>query len=187
MIASIVQRCTIYPFPVRSNPRFYPSSANIEQFVSRYAADYSSLKTFLPPLAYMNALVEFLTGGVRSRGCHVPEAVIGSQGDGTLEACTCGPVKTLGTVLGPAGISTYDRIGSDSCYAATKDPATSPPCCRDCFTHYDIVNLFIEGQISVDELERIDLFAVPEVLREILALRADFELAKRRARLHSGG
>ena len=178
-ISSSVHRCTIYPFPVRSNPRLYPSAATITQFVSRYATDYSSFETFLPPRAYMNALVEFLTSGIRSRACYVPEAVVGSHGDGTLEACTCGPVKRLGNVLDSAGTSAYDRIGVDSCYAATQDPTASPSCCRDCFTHYDIVNLFIEGQISVDEIERIDLFTVPEVLREMLALRAAFATARR--------
>lgn len=176
-----IGRCTIYPFPVRGNPGIFPSPEQVDAFVARFHSAYPSLRPFLPPLAYMKALNTFLATGVRTVGCHVPDAVMGSHGDGMLEACTCGPVKTLGNVLGPNGIETYGRVGADPCYEATRHISTSPACCNDCFTHYDIINLFIEGDISIDELERLPFFAVPDVLQQIVALRRSSTASEERS------
>jgi hypothetical protein len=90
-------------------------------------------------------------------------------------------VKTLGNVLAASGADYYDRIGTDPCYEAVKSPATSPGCCHDCFTHYDVVNLFVEGRISADEMQRLPFFSVPGVLQELLRLRERFEATQ-----HSG-
>jgi MoaA/NifB/PqqE/SkfB family radical SAM enzyme len=159
----------VYPFPVRGKPEMLPSKNQIELFCLQMPAAFATNKALLPPEAYMNALCAFLRTGTRSNGCSVPYAVVGSNGDGTIDACTCGPVKVLGNVLNGDSATTLQRIESDSCYEGVRNLTSQPSCCADCFTHYDIINLFIEGLIDEQEMAKLPFFGTP---RLIAALRA---------------
>jgi sulfatase maturation enzyme AslB (radical SAM superfamily) len=162
----------IYPFPVRGNPGMVPSRDQVEAFCLKMPTLYAEHEVLLPPKAYMDALCEFLLHGSRRFGCSVPYAVVGSTGDGTLDACTCGPVKVLGNVLDGDGTATLGRIERDACYAEVQDPSLRPHCCDDCFTHYDIINLFVEGAITEQELARLPFFGTPKILAVLSAVKA---------------
>lgn len=169
--------CTIYPFPVRSHPKLFPRPDQIKLFKQVLEDSFLLIKHLLPPIQYFYSLIEFMKAGKRMKGCYVPHTVLATSGDGQLEACTCGPVKTLGNVLSSNADDAYNRVRRDSCYDNVKEPYLSPTCCRDCFTHYEIINLFIEGAISVAELKTMAFFAVPEVIDRLIAMKEEMSVA----------
>jgi MoaA/NifB/PqqE/SkfB family radical SAM enzyme len=167
---------TVYPFPVRSHPELLPSKRDVGQFEEMFLGSYLELRPVLPPRAYFEELIRFMRSGKRTRGCHVPHAVVGSSGDGRIDACTCGPVKNLGNVLAEgAGDDPVEKIGKDRCYTDVLKADLSPVCCSDCFTHYDVINLFIEGQVSVAELMVMPFFAVSGLIEELTRIKAEMD------------
>lgn len=168
-----VRVCTIYPFPVRSHPELFPGPEQIETFEEEFKTSLSSVKHLLPPVQYFYALIEFMKSGKRNRGCYIPYTVLATSGEGELVVCTCGPVKTLGNVLAANPDEAFEKVGEDECYKILTEPDISPPCCRDCFTHYDIINLFIEGRISIEELKAMPFFAAPEVSERLVAIKRE--------------
>jgi len=149
---------------VRANPELFPSNIQIKSFEEAFKNHFTEYEHLLPPVQYFSSLIEFLKIGKRTKGCYVPHNVLATSGDGLLDACTCGPVKTLGNVLTMNADDLYNRIEKDPCYNNVKEPTLSPICCHDCFTQYDMINLFFEGDISKEELGRYDFYAVPEVI-----------------------
>ena len=168
-----VRQCIIYPFPVRSYPELFPLSDQVDFFARNLKNKFPLVKNLLPPIQYLNSLIEFMKVGKRTKSCYVPYLVLATYGDGQLEACTCGSVKTLGNVLSD---NPYSKIGHDPCYNNVINPDLSPQCCRDCFTHYDIINLFLEGNIPSAKLRTIPFFATPEVINKIIAMKKEMEV-----------
>ena len=173
----------VYPFPVRGKPEMLPSKKQIELFCIQMPAAFASKKTLLPPKAYMNALCAFLRTGTRPTGCSVPYAVVGSNGDGTIDACTCGPVKVLGNILRGDSVTTLQRIENDPCYEDVRNLTTKPPCCADCFTHYDIINLFIEGVIDENIMAKLPFFGTPRLFAALRAVKETAASGKVRPQL----
>lgn len=169
-----LQQCTIYPFPVRSYPELFPQLNQINLFAQTLKNKFSLFKHLLPPIQYLNSLVEFMRIGKRTKGCYVPYVVLATYGDGRLDVCTCGSVKTLGNVL--SSNNPYQKIRCDPCYNNVINPDLSPLCCKDCFTHYDIINLFLEGDISTTNLKTLPFFAAPEVINKLVAMRKEMGL-----------
>lgn len=180
VINNLIQRCIIYPFPVRSHLELFPQPTQINLFIQNLEKKFSSLKHLLPPIQYLNALIEFMKNKKRIRGCYIPYIVLATYGDGQLDVCTCGSVKNLGNVL--LSTAPYSRIRSDSCYNNIINPNTSPSCCKNCFTHYDIINLFLEGDISITKLKTIPFFAAQEIIKKLIATKKEMKvyLSKRR-------
>ena len=175
-VSQRVSAGTVYPFPVRSHPELLPSKSELVQFEETFASRYLELRRILPPRAYFEGLIRFMRSGKRMGGCYVPHAVLGSSGDGRIDACTCGPVKNLGNVLGEgAGNDPVEKIRTDRCYADVLKPDLSPDCCRDCFTHYDVINLFIEGYVSATELMEMPFFAVSGLIEELTRIKVEMK------------
>ncbi|MGA9347576.1 MAG: radical SAM protein [Anaerolineae bacterium] len=177
-----LRECIVYPFPVRSNPELFPHPDQIETFEQAFKENFLSVKHLLPPIQYFHALIEFMKSGKRLKGCYVPHVVLATSGDGQLEACTCGPVKSLGNVLATSVSEAFMRVGKDPCYDSVREPDLSPVCCHDCFTHYDIINLFMEGGISVRELKTMPFFNAPEVIDKLIAIKEELDLSKSEVR-----
>lgn len=170
---AVSERALVCPFPVRGNPDMLPSQKQVEEFCLKMPEAYADHETLLPPVAYMADLCECLRIGRRRSGCSVPYAVVGSSGDGTLDTCTCGPVKALGNVLAGDGSAALDQIEKDASYASVQNLSLMPNCCDDCFTHYDIINLFIEGAITELEMAKLPFYGTPRIIAELRAVKAN--------------
>lgn len=171
MHREVLERALICPFPVRGNPDMMPSQKQVEEFCLKMHEAYADYEALLPPAAYMAELCESLRIRRRRSGCSVPYAVVGSNGDGTLDVCTCGPVKVLGNVLEGDGLAAMNQVEKDASYANVQEPSLRPSCCDDCFTHYDIINLFIEGAITEPEMARLQFYGTPRIMAELRAVK----------------
>lgn len=169
-INSLVKKCTIYPFPVRSHRELFPLPLQIEVFALTLKEKFSSFKHLLPPIQYFNSLVEFMKNRKRTKGCYIPYLILATNGNGLLDVCTCGTIKNLGNVLSFKNRSEnpYFKIEQDPCYNKIISPKLAPACCKECFSHYDVINLFLEDLISVAELKTMPFFATEEIIDRLI-------------------
>jgi len=148
----------VFPFPVRPFEGLVSSCrpaslGSIESMEQKLSDRYENFHEILPPVEYMFRMFEFMKGVKRRWKCYVPKLVY-AEGP-TLEKLICpclGHTKpsennnTLKGNLKPGkldGVSFIDRR------------------CFECFTHYEVLNLFKDGLISIKDLKRIPSFSLP--------------------------
>lgn len=131
-----------WPFPVRGNPEYLPSQQQIDTLEGFFLADNRE-SAILPPKPYLDRLIDFLRNGKRRWSCYVPNFVLASWEDKPLGICPCEDIGSLGWVW------EFQNLSKKSQSFSIDD---LPPQCMDCFTHYEIYNLFVEKAISFDEM-----------------------------------
>lgn len=148
--------CVCYPFPVREN-RLYgrgkslkPSKKDAEKSIGRLIDGFSSFCRSLPPKVYLESLMQFMLEGERGI-CHVPETIMGISPESDLLKCPCSGTQKIANILS-GGKEAFDR------YFAQRSSGGYDKECKDCFTHYEVMNLFLENKITEIEMNQLPLF-----------------------------
>jgi MoaA/NifB/PqqE/SkfB family radical SAM enzyme len=152
-LADVVPRATLYPFPVRGRPDLFPEAAPLERLLD--AVQFSpAMRSVLPPLGYLRSLVDFIRAGVRQRRCYVPLFVRGFFDTGDVQMCPCEDLGSVGDLW--SGYN-EDRLQGAAikkfCVASDIDPK-----CRQCFTHYEVLNLAFEFHELIPVSPPVPLF-----------------------------
>jgi len=165
-LSSEIENFVCFPFPVREfptkkNSELKPTPQDADKF-SRAALSHK-YRRYLPGQAYMERLVRFLITRKREWGCYVPHVNIGINPHGDLMACSCGPKEILGNIFTDpeSAFEHKARMGKDKVWQE----------CENCFTHYEVLNLFFESSISLGELVRIPTFKSKEVRDKLSRLK----------------
>lgn len=139
--------------------------ANLERLLSCYER-YSSI---LLPAAYYQYLIEFLkSGGKRAVRCYIPYFMLQLFSTGELTPCPIVWNSSLGNVLEPESLP--QSLYGEKIYSLLNHPKSRLPFCKGCSSSYDILNLYMAGRISTEELAGIKLFSPPSTqarLKEI--------------------
>ncbi|MFA5856781.1 MAG: radical SAM protein [Candidatus Pacearchaeota archaeon] len=140
-----------YPFPIREN-RLYGSGKNMFPLKKDIETNLMDLKQkhphSTPPIQYIESLMDFMLESKRSI-CYVPLNVLGVSPEGDLLKCPCSGTRVLANIFEKEGFEKFNSSKSIGGY----DPE-----CKDCFTHYEVINLFIDGKISAEEMNHLPLF-----------------------------
>ena len=143
----------IYPFPVR----FFRGDLSINtenaKIIHRVLED-QEIADILPPRAYLEELLVAITGQ-RIVGCYLPLLAISGSEDGSINLCPCAMLKARGNLLteiiAPLELTMAAQDARDVLNFEYR-------ACKSCFTHFDIVNLFIENRISESEMQKSGMF-----------------------------
>ena len=156
-------------FPVRGSVRapYFPDRRDAEG-VLRLIERHQDYEHILPPVAYLERLYEFMKTGRRFWNCKIPFAVMGSYGEGIVNLCTCSrKLPSLGNVLldGPKEIRS--KIHDPVLYGALLNKESMHKDCKDCYIHYDLINLYLDGIISWGDLNKIPFYNHPKVKKQL--------------------
>lgn len=155
---------TLFPFPVRGKNKhdFYPSASQlsgIEELINRYA-EYQEI---LPPKAYLKYLLRFLQNGEREIPCIFPKVAIGSFDDGNITPCANYWFSSLGNVLSEEPQTVFNNMNIDRIYDILTHDRLRPIECSQCFTPWEVLNLYAIGKITVDDLKKLPLYNFNEL------------------------
>ena len=148
----------LLPFPVRGDAaeRFAPGPEALES-VESILENAQELRAILPPRAYLERLASFLRNGRRSNRCRGPLSFVQSFDDGTIASCSNCWAAPLGNILEDEGV--FDVFGEAPIHRIfLRDPPRFP-FCRGCFTPFDVVNVWIDGDCTDEELFGMDLYS----------------------------
>lgn len=155
-ISKNYHKTIIVPFPVRGCPDYSPTQEQVINFEKNCLKHKSSSLNSLPPEAYMARLIEIMRERKRINKCYVPLFILSAYGDGTIQYCTCGGNYSVGNIVQNSIATIRENITN-----TYKNPDTLPQVhsyCCDCYTHYDIINLFLEDEIQAEDLEGFSIF-----------------------------
>ncbi len=164
----------LLPFPVRGEvARTMAPKASQVEAVERLLDDYETLAEILPPRGYVERLVEICGSGVRRHRCRVPLSFLQTFDDGVVASCSNCWASPLGNLLEEDRV--LEQVGEATIHKLfLRDPPRFP-FCRGCFTPFDVVNVFLDGDCTLDEITAMDLYSSPAARRRLVELASAFE------------
>lgn len=149
----------LLPFPVRGRMKnkFMPKDEQLKG-VYTLIKEYDIYCEILPPKKYLEFLYEFLCTGCRRNKCNFPQMALGSFDDGNITPCANYWFSSFGSVLNRRDTA-LDKIGKDKIYNVLCNSKHLLSECEQCFTPWEILNLYVEGIISLDELKKVPLYS----------------------------
>jgi sulfatase maturation enzyme AslB (radical SAM superfamily) len=156
----------IYPFPVRFFlPEHSLGAQNIETIVK--VAGNAEIADVFPGRAYMEQMVMAIVGQ-KTLKCYLPFLATSGSEDGSINLCPCAMLKERGNIftgdVRPMQLAFNDKDVEDVLRFKYET-------CKNCFTHFDIINLFIEGQIRDEEMSRKGMFKDVKVFNALKMVR----------------
>lgn len=163
----------MFPFPIRGPLRddFYPKTEQLDG-VKKLIDNYSKYKKIIAPKLYLEYLYKFLISGTRETCCSLPFHAIGTFDDGTVTPCPNYWFNDFGSLLKDDIGRVVSKVGSDKIYKLLSENRL--PECKKCFTPWDILNLYIEGIISLDELCKSPLYSFPDIREYLVSLKKSY-------------
>jgi MoaA/NifB/PqqE/SkfB family radical SAM enzyme len=153
----------VFPFPVRGPDKagFYPrpdQTSHLDRVLERY----EHFRELLPPRPYLVRLKRFIEDGVRTFRCHLPRFAFTSFDDGVITACPNIWFNSLGNVLKEEASEVMERLGETPFYQLLLAEKPRLDACKGCFTPWDMLSMYVDGEITLDELCKGPMYAAPE-------------------------
>jgi MoaA/NifB/PqqE/SkfB family radical SAM enzyme len=176
-------RLTIFPFPVRGPDRD-EFAARPEQFdvLRRLEAIFDDYASILPPRPYLTRLRRFYAEGARTFRCHLPRFVFSTFDDGVLTSCPNIWFDKVGNLLNEDAGDVIGRIGETPFYQLLLAEKPRIDACKACFTPWDTLSMYVDGEITLDELCcPPSIYAAPESRERIDAITRAYRAGQPRA------
>ncbi|MHA1232814.1 MAG: radical SAM protein [Candidatus Helarchaeota archaeon] len=161
------------PFPVRnfsthSNETLKPSESQIERFFN--SLENLSYNYSVPPKKFIDSLKLSLKTD-RIIPCFLPRMIVSWNYNYDILACPCGFTDSYFNL--EQFYKTYVneenlRIPLEDNPLPLKVDTSQLGPCKNCFTHYDIINLFILDELNKKEIQKIPTFRNKDVLKNLL-------------------
>lgn len=167
----------VCPFPVRgpNKEKFYPKPEQ-NAFLDDVIDKHSRFAGILPPLPYMKRLQRFMREGERSFRCHLPRFVFTTFDDGVVTPCPNIWFNSLGNILKEDAKGVIEKIGEDGFYRILLAERPRIEACKSCFTPWDMLSLYVDGEITLDELCKAPMYSAPacrERIQQIMEARGN--------------
>jgi MoaA/NifB/PqqE/SkfB family radical SAM enzyme len=146
----------LFAFPVRGNETdaFTPPPG---RYFDRLLAEYDAFAGVLPPRAFVEHIGEQVASGRRTLPCAVTGMMAQLFGTGELSACPHAWIKPIGNVT---DLDLLDReFGRHQHYDLFMQPRPRFSFCGTCATPSDVVNLYLLGRVSAEEIARVPIYA----------------------------
>jgi MoaA/NifB/PqqE/SkfB family radical SAM enzyme len=160
----------LLPFPVRGKAaRKYLFRPTQTAALRRLRLEHAEFSEILPPSAYFDRLIAMAEGDARKWRCRVPLSFVQTFDDGVVAACSNCWAAPLGNVIEDA--AAFEQIGRANIHKLFLRTPPRVNFCTGCFTPFDVVNVFLDGGCSLEDICQMDLYSSPAARTRLAALR----------------
>jgi len=162
----------LLPYPVRgtAKSRYFPLAKQLRG-IEKIITNYGGYQGILPPSIYLSSLLEFLVTRRRVLRCSLPLCMFQLFDDGIITPCVNMWTVNLGNILDDVPEPIFHKIGKEKIYDLMLKDKPSTPFCKQCFTPWDIINLYFQDKISLDSVCKMPLYNKEEIKRNLATLR----------------
>ncbi|HWT73249.1 MAG TPA: radical SAM protein [Mobilitalea sp.] len=166
----------LLPFPVRQKPgkKFFPERDHL-QGLETLLQDFDKYQDIMPPKLYLEELYTFMKKHKRSGRCYTPLIANQLFDDGVVTPCpNCWTIQ-LGNLMESIQEVT-NNLGTNRIYNLMINFPPVASFCRGCFTETDVLNLYFDDRLSLEELGLSrPLFRGPRVKSSLARLKQIFQ------------
>lgn len=165
----------VFPFPVRgpSREQFLPRPdqyGNLRGVIEQ-AERYGNL---MPSYPYLERLWRFFTEGGRTFRCHLPRIAFTTFDDGTTTSCPNIWFNHVGNLVTEQPEKVFGQMRDSKFRSLLLAERPRIDACKACYTPWDPVSLYFEGQLTLDELARVPIYRGPRTRDRLAALQAAY-------------
>ena len=160
----------IVPRPVRGEPRSILdfNEQQILEFERCIIDNYNKYNNILPPLPYFERLINIMKTGERGYKCYIPYFIQSIDGYGKFEMCPIGlQYKDNSNVISGDINSNHVLINSEY------KPNNNYQLCDYCIIQYEMLNLYVDGIISEEELKKMPSLNNNDIIMHIKHIKND--------------
>ncbi len=167
----------LFPFPVKSFDRARDIAKSLRgtsfrRLAARIPTIWERFANILPARSYGQELQYVLHEGVRSKSCHVHWANLGSGSKNErLHCANYGEELSYGPML-ESLTKRHKEISHDEKTHLQLGYVGSN--CKSCYNHFHIINHYLDGNISLEELCRVPSLRPPLVANIAKNMKAQF-------------
>lgn len=177
-LAKRYDRLTCYPFPARGTDSMGALGPKNAERLLPLGDTKQKNAHILPHQAYIKRLLSFIRNGKRSEKCLVGFSNLGLDPSGNILLCACNLKKAIGNIFLEEPVMALNRRPIHPWFDHFFFRQSLFEGCLKCFTHYEIINLYLDGTITLKEISRSPLFSGPRSQKRLKELkeRLDREL-----------
>jgi len=116
---------------------------------------------------YFKALYEHLVTGKKQIGCWVPNLASEMFDTGDVGPCPLFWIENIGNIEKEHPETVFSKIMNHRIYKLLVRKPVRLEFCQQCFYSYDLMNLFFESLIPLDELKKVPIFNDPTILNKL--------------------
>ena len=169
---------TLFPFPVRGpqRARFLPRRGQHERLFALLDRA-RSFGTLLPAEPYLQRLRRFLTEGERTFRCHLPRIAFTSFDDGAVTSCPNIWFNHVGNLLEQPSETIFRDLAASPFRRLLLSERPRIDACKACFTPWDPLSLYFEGELSLDQLGQVPVYRGERTRQLLRRIRRAFMVA----------
>jgi hypothetical protein len=99
--------------------------------------------------------------------------VFSTFSDGVLTACPNIWFNDMGNLVSDDWEVVVDRVCNGGLYPALLADTPRLDACKGCFTPWDVLSMYIDGEISREELQQSPTYANPKIMEIIDLVKAE--------------
>ncbi|MEU0051251.1 radical SAM protein [Streptomyces sp. NPDC006309] len=162
----------LYFFPVRGETRTTHAPPLGDHFAPLLER-YDELAAVLPPRAFVEHIGNQLSTGVRTLRCYATATMVQLFGQGDVSCCPYAWLKPMGNIKESPELI-QEQFGKHQHYDMFMQSRPRFPYCKSCTGPIDVVNLYLFGGISEEEIARCAPYAGPRALERLRELKSAF-------------
>lgn len=164
----------LLPFPVRGkgSEMFVPSKQDQKQLF-KILERYDLYSKVLPPIKYVESLMNYYENGYRNIKCYIPKAIVQTFYNGDIYSCCMDWSVRVANINSQNRKEIIEQIQKNRIYNIYDMFPPKLRSCRECFTVSEIINLYFEGKISDKELCNMQLFSGKTTLKMMNEFRKE--------------
>lgn len=169
----------VYLLPIRGHAgeeNMFTIQKEQFKYIESIINNYDKYRAILPPKEYFTYLLDYLDKGHKPKGwrCWVTYLIMGLLYEGDLKACPGIPTNNQ-TVRYNIFNNDGKPFEYNKLYDILNRKCSTISLCEWCFNHYEDLNLYLNGVIPIEEIQRIWLYKEPRVVKFLKEMRAYVE------------
>jgi len=120
---------------------------------------------------YFKALYEHLATQKKQIGCWIPNVATEMFHTGDVSPCPLFWIDNIGNIEKENPEAVFSKIMDHKIYKLLVRKPVRLEFCQKCFSSYDLINLFFESLIPLDELKKVPIFSDQYMLDKIQELK----------------
>lgn len=157
-----------FPYPVRG-PNSDRFQVRPEQFryIEHFLESFGKYSPVLPPEQYFIRLLNFYKEAGRNFRCCLPLLVLSTFNDGIFTACPNILFNNMGNLLEDEWEKAGEKVGNTALYSTLLGSRPRLEACRSCYTPWDLLTLYFDDKITLDDLLISPLYR-PEAVQGVI-------------------
>jgi sulfatase maturation enzyme AslB (radical SAM superfamily) len=172
-LATYAGQVLVFPFPVRGPDRekFLPRDRESYNPLERVVEHANRFGSILPAHPYLEKLWRVMIERERAFRCHLPRIAFTSFDDGTITSCPNIWFNKVGNIIESSHKEVLGNLTNSHFRKLLLSPKPRILSCKRCFSPWDVLSMYMEGELTLAELARIPMYANDRVLDRLSSKR----------------